>query len=676
MSLPPGFLDELRTRTTLSHVVGRKVVWDLRKSNQAKGDFWAPCPFHQEKSASFHVDDRKGFYYCFGCQAKGDALSFLRETESMSFIEAVEALAREAGMTMPAADPAAARRADRRGDLARVMDEAVRHYRLQLKTQGGAAARDYLARRRLDAAAQDRFEIGFAPDSRQGLYKALTGRGIAADLLVAAGLCAEPEGGGAPYDRFRDRIIFPIRDARGRCTGLGGRAMDPNARAKYLNSPETELFDKGRSLYNHGPAREAAAKGQTLIVAEGYMDVIALVGAGFAAAVAPLGTAITEQQLRLIWAIHPEPVIMLDGDRAGIGAAMRLVDLALPLIEAGQGLRFVILPEGMDPDDLIGTRGREAMAALVAAAEPMVTLLWRRVTEGRILDSPERKAAFDKSLRAVIGRISAPSIRAHYGAEVRRLRWQLFGGRAEAGRGNGSAGRGAGVGRRAASFGPGGAKRDRSGRGRIADTAEPLPGTRASLLAAAPDPGVEDYLREAMILAVVITHPALVAAFEDRIGALDMRDPGHARLRHEVLSAALAAGSGAALDDPAAVAAFRDRLDGAAAADLEKLMRLAHVRIAPPVLRGEDPEFARLCLAEELARLEARRGIAAEVRDAVEDIGGLADEGLTWRLGQAADARHRSERPPLDAADGDDSKALSAQLQGLIDGAAWEKKKG
>ncbi|PKP74230.1 MAG: DNA primase [Alphaproteobacteria bacterium HGW-Alphaproteobacteria-6] len=679
MSLPPGFLDELRSRTTLSRVVGRKVVWDLRKSNQAKGDFWAPCPFHQEKSASFHVDDRKGFYYCFGCQAKGDALSFLRETESMSFIEAVEALAREAGMTMPAADPAAARRADRRGELAQVMDEAVRHYRLQLKTQGGAAARDYLARRRLDAAAQDRFEIGFAPDSRQGLFKALTGRGIAADLLLAAGLCAEPEGGGAPYDRFRDRIIFPIRDARGRCTGLGGRAMDPNARAKYLNSPETELFDKGRSLYNHGPAREAAAKGQALIVAEGYMDVIALVGAGFAAAVAPLGTAITEPQLRLIWAIHPEPVIMLDGDRAGIGAAMRLVDLALPLIEAGQGLRFVILPEGMDPDELIGSRGPAAMAALIAAAVPMVALLWRRETEGRDFDSPERRATLDKSLRAVVRRISDPSIRGHYAEEIRRLRWQLFGAGAETGRGNAPAGRGGKSGQRAAGFGPGGAMRDRSGRGRIAGPVEPggLPGTRASLLAAAPEPGVEDYLREAMILAVAITHPVLVTAFEDRLAALDMRDPGHARLRQAVLSAAMD-DSGPALDDPEGIAAFRDRLDSAAGADLEKLMRLAHVRIAPPVRRDDDADFARLCLAEELARLEARRGIAAEVRDAVEDIGGLADEGLTWRLGRAAEAGHRSERPPLAAADGDgdDSRALSAQLQGLIDGAAWEKKKG
>lgn len=671
MSLPPGFLDELRTRTTLSHVVGRKVVWDLRKSNQARGDYWAPCPFHQEKSASFHVDDRKGFYYCFGCQAKGDALSFLRETESMSFIEAVEALAREAGMTMPARDPGAVERTDRRAELARVMDEAVRHYRLQLKTAAGAAARDYLARRRLDQAAQDRFEIGFAPDIRQGLLQALQSRGIAADLAVAAGLCAEPDGGGTPYDRFRGRIIFPIRDARGRCIGLGGRALDPAARSKYLNSPETELFDKGRSLYNHGPAREAAAKGQALIVAEGYMDVIALVGAGFSAAVAPLGTAITEDQLRLIWRLHPEPVIMLDGDTAGIRAAMRLVDLALPLIEAGQGLRFVILPEGMDPDDLIGTRGREAMAALVAAAEPMVTLLWRRVTEGRILDSPERKAAFDKSLRAVIGRISDPSIRAHYGEAIKRLRSELFGARAPRGRGAPDRPGGAAAMWPGARAGSGADARGWSGRNRA--PAEPLPGTRASLLAAA-GPEVEDYLREAMILAIAINHPALVADFESDLERVELRDAGHERLRHALLAAVHAAPPGATGTAPD----LRQRMAAAAGADLDKLMGLAHIRSAPPVRNADDIALARRCLADELARLSARRGAVVEIREAMEDLGGLADEGLTWRLGQAVAARHRADRSALDEVSdtGEDRAALSASLQSLIDGAAWEKKKG
>src|SRR6056297_1561508 len=327
MSLPPGFLDELQSRLSLSQVVGRKVMWDTRKSNQAKGDMWAPCPFHQEKTASFHVDDRNGYYYCFGCHAKGDAISFVRETENVDFIEAVKILAQEAGMPVPERDPQAQEKADRRTQLSEVMDMAARHFRMQLKTAGGAAARDYLAGRGLDEAALDRFEIGFAPDTWQGLWDTLKDNGVEDDLILGAGLAKPSQKGGKPYDTFRGRIMFPIRDARGRCIAFGGRAMDPNDNAKYLNSPETELFDKSRTLYNHGPAREAAGKGQPLIVAEGYMDVIALSEAGFEAAVAPLGTAITEGQLQMLWRIAPEPVIALDGDAAGLRAAMRLVDL-------------------------------------------------------------------------------------------------------------------------------------------------------------------------------------------------------------------------------------------------------------------------------------------------------------------------------------------------------------
>ncbi|NNK79743.1 MAG: DNA primase, partial [Litoreibacter sp.] len=276
MSLPPGFLDELRSRSSIAQVVGRKVIWDSRKSNQGKGDMWAPCPFHQEKTASFHVDDRKGYYYCFGCHAKGDAIGFIMETENVGFMEAVEILSREAGMQMPAPDPQAQQKADRRAQLADVMEQAVQFYRLQLKTAAATFAREYLSGRGLSEAVQERFEMGFAPDQRQGVWTHLTGKGVKPELIVDAGLCAKPDDGGAPYDRFRGRIMFPIRDVRGRCIAFGGRAMQADARAKYLNSPETELFDKGRNLYNHGPAREAAGKGQPLIVAEGYMDVIAL----------------------------------------------------------------------------------------------------------------------------------------------------------------------------------------------------------------------------------------------------------------------------------------------------------------------------------------------------------------------------------------------------------------
>lgn len=640
MSLPPGFLEELRTRVSLSQVVGRKVVWDMRRSNQAKGDFWAPCPFHQEKSASFHVDDRKGFYYCFGCHAKGDALTFLRETENMGFMEAVELLAREAGMPVPARDPVAAQQADRRGQLAEVMEQAVQFYRLQLRAGVGGVARDYLARRRLPEASQARFELGWAPDARHGLFAHLRAKGVAADLIVDAGLAARPEGGGEPYDRFRGRVIFPIRDARGRAISLGGRSLDPNARAKYINGPETELFDKGRSLYNHGPARDAAGKGQQLIVAEGYMDVIALVEGGFEAAVAPLGTAVTEEQLRLMWRIHPEPVIALDGDAAGLRAALRVVDLALPLLEAGQGLRFAILEGGKDPDEILRGPGPAALQKMLDAALPMVALLWRRETEGKVFDSPERKATLDKTLRAALTRIKDPSIRAHYGEAIKQLRWELFGTRRPA------------PGRRGgASFTP----------------LAPLPSTRSSLLAA-DDAATGERLREAVILATLIAHPALIHRFEGEMERLDLHGAGHQRLRDAILRHA-------DIDDPAAL---REKIAAVAGDDLESLFALAHVRIAPPVRETGDSELAAMCLAEELAKLEAARGVLREIREASEDLDGLADEGVTWRLTQAADAHNRAGRAHNEDGNdlGEDRAALSAHLQSLIDAEVWVKKKG
>lgn len=612
MSLPPGFLDELRTRTSLTQVVGRKVMWDARKSNQGKGDMWAPCPFHQEKTASFHVDDRKGFYYCFGCHAKGDAINFVRETENVDFMEAVRILAAEAGMQMPERDPQAQAKADKRTELADVMEIAVQHFRLSLKTAAGGGARDYLDRRGLKQATQDRFEIGFAPDAWQGLWDHLKGKNIADDLILGAGLAKPSTRGGKPYDTFRNRIMFPIRDARGRCIAFGGRAMDPNDNAKYLNSPETELFDKSRTLYNHGPAREAAGKGQPLIVAEGYMDVIALVEGGFGAAVAPLGTAVTETQLQMMWRVADEPVIALDGDTAGLRAAHRVIDLALPLLEAGKSLRFALMPEGKDPDDLIRTEGKTALQKLIDGALPMVQLLWQRETTGRVFDSPERKAALDKALREKILLIRDPSIRSHYGQAIKDLRWELFRPARPANSGN--------SGRR------GGGKWQ-------AAPASATPATKSSLLVAAGDEA-QMQLRVAVVLAALISTPQLTEEFESALEYLDCPDPDHARLRDLILRHA-----------DAGAETLRARIDGEmGAAALEKLMRLPHVALTPPVRHPGDLEIARQTIAEELSKIEAERGLQAELSEAVEDIAGVADEAVTWRLGQAAETRNRAVR--------------------------------
>lgn len=646
MSLPPGFLDELRSRVSISSIVGRKVTWDMRKSNQAKGDYWAPCPFHQEKSASFHVDDRKGFYYCFGCHAKGDTLKFLCETENMGFLEAVEVMAREAGMTMPARDPQAAAKADRLSELAEVMEGATRFFRTQLNSSAATAARDYLRGRGLDQKALERFEIGFAPDARQALWAHLTGAGVSPDKIIEAGLAIAPDDGGKPYDRFRGRIIFPIRNTRGRCIAFGGRAMDPNARAKYLNSPETPLFDKGRSLYNAGPARAASGKDTPLIVAEGYMDVIALVEAGFEAAVAPLGTAITEDQLRMIWRISPEPVIALDGDQAGLRAGYRLIDLALPLLSPEQSLRFCLLPEKMDPDDVLRTGGMGAMQKLINGAVPLVKLLWQRETEGQVFDSPERRAGLDDRLRAALDKITNKSLRGHYAEDLRRLQHAFFKPQRS----------------RQTPWAPKG----RSGPGFTAPPAHALQATRATLLANGEGADIAERMREEIILAILLTHPALLEHFMSDLERAEMRTAGHETLRQALLMLPERQS-----DDLLQI------LPDPALAEATRILELGHVAIAPPVRNRDDNEFARKCLEEEFAKLFSRRGVALELREATEDLADLADEGLTWRLRQAAETRNRAERSRLsDSADlGEDRAALSGELQRLIESEVWVKRK-
>ncbi len=645
MSLPPGFLDDLTSRISLSQVVGRKVTWDARRSKQSKGDMWAPCPFHQEKTASFHVDDRKGVYYCFGCHAKGNVFKFVQDTENVSFMEAVEILAREVGMQVPKPDPEAQQKADRRTQLADVMEQAVQHYGLKLRAGAGAAARDYLSGRGLSESALTRWEIGFAPNERQNLFTLLTGKGVEADLVIDAGLAVRPDDGGEPYDRFRDRIIFPIRDPRGVAIALAGRAMDPNAYAKYLNSPETELFDKGRCLYNHGPARKAGGKAP-LIVAEGYMDVIALSEAGFETTVAPMGTAVTEQQLRLIWQMHDEPVIALDGDEAGFRAAVRVAELSLPLLEAGKSLRFCMMPEGMDPDDLIRTGGTAAMQSQIEESLPLLQLLWRRETEGRNFDSPERRATLDSNLRAAVGRIRDPSLRRHYSDEIFHLMRSLSDARRPARR-----------------------KARAPGAGWPGEAAGPMVATKTSALASA-DTRAHEHLKEAVILASLVTHPGIVPRFVAELEQLDTTRPEHEAVRKALL----------AVEDSGREAVE----ENCGSQALEKLFRSRHVQIAPAMQPGAGEEFAALAVTKEFENLVAKRGAHKDIQEAMQDIKGDADESLTYRLSEAAQTLTGSDR---EAAEDETeyefgpngarmNRKERGELDALIEGLDYEKPRG
>ncbi|MDO5703947.1 MAG: toprim domain-containing protein, partial [Paracoccus sp. (in: a-proteobacteria)] len=392
------------------------------------------------------------------------------------------------------------------------------------------------------------------------------------------------------------------------------------------NSPETPLFDKGRNLYNIGPARAAVAKGAALIVTEGYMDVIALVRAGFGGAVAPLGTAITEDQLRLMWRIAPEPVIMLDGDAAGRRAAMRLIDMALPMTGPGQALRFAVLPAGLDPDDLIRDQGTGAMAQVLDGARPLVDLLWTRETEGRVFDSPERRAALDAALRAAIARIPDESTRGHYADEIRRKRRALFGG-----------------------FG--GADQRLPFRARRGAPAAPLAPTRASVFVAQ-DAG--DAILEGAVLLICAGHPELALRIESRLERMTPADGGRAALIHDLL---------AGTDSAAGRAALNVLRDDA---------YLALIAAARP---DSDPDEAQAILENALDRLESRRAGRAELARAEIEITGEADEGLTWRMSQMARARHRADHPEIsDTSDlGEDREALAARLRAWVDGEIWRK---
>jgi DNA primase len=412
VTLSPAFLDELRARTTLSALVGRTI-----KLQRAGNEFKACCPFHNEKTPSFYVNDEKGFYHCFGCQAHGDAIRWLTDQRGLSFMDAVKELADQAGMEVPAPDPRAQERAERAAGLYEVMESAATWFGEQLDGVEGAAARDYLVRRGIGGETRRKFGFGFAPDSRGKLKVALKDFGN--DKLIETGLLIKPEEDKEPYDRFRGRLMFPIRDARGRCIAFSGRIVG-TGEPKYLNSPDTPLFDKGRTLFNLHNAGPASRARKFVVVVEGQMDVVALDQAGIAEAVAPLGTALTEAQLALLWKLSPSPLMCFDGDAAGQKAAARAALRALPNIAPGRSLGFVTLPPGQDPDDIIKSSGRAAFDALLEAPETLVERLWRHELDAEPLKTPEQKAGLRRRLMDHVAAIGDPDVRDQYRTEFLR----------------------------------------------------------------------------------------------------------------------------------------------------------------------------------------------------------------------------------------------------------------
>ncbi|MGO4727926.1 MULTISPECIES: DNA primase [unclassified Inquilinus] len=415
MALSPGFLDELRSRLQVSDVVGKRVP--LQRGT--KGEFKACCPFHKEKSPSFTVNDQKGFFHCFGCGAHGDVIGFVMQHDRLSFMEAIESLSAQAGLEVPKAEPEDRARFERQKSLYDVVEAACAFFESELHGPAGRATRDYLKGRGLDGETVSRFRLGFAPPDAGKLLRHLRGQGYQDAMMEEVGLVRRPEDGRDLYSFFRNRVIFPVADRRGRTVAFGGRIMEGDG-PKYVNSPDNPLFHKGQLLYGMSRARQAAAQGQTVIVAEGYMDVIALVKAGFEAAVAPLGTAMTEEQIVELWKMTPVPVLCFDGDEAGRRAAWRAMDRILPQLKPDHSARIAFLPQGEDPDSLIrGSGGGAAMAAVLDSALPLVRVLFDRQTTMHRLETPEGRAGLRAGIEAQARRIADPSVQGQYLADLR-----------------------------------------------------------------------------------------------------------------------------------------------------------------------------------------------------------------------------------------------------------------
>jgi DNA primase len=420
MSIPPDFVDELRDRLSIAAVIGGRMRLQRRGREHV-----GLCPFHREKTPSFTVSEDKGFYHCFGCGAHGDVVGFVMRIDNLSFPEAVERLARDAGLNVPSTTPEERQREERRATLHSVLEAAATWFEGQLRQPAGRGGLDYVKRRGLQDETIARFRLGFAPDSRGALKEALARAGFGEALMEEAGLIIRPEDERPTYDRFRGRVMFPITDRRGRVIAFGGRILD-QGEPKYLNSPETPLFHKGRTLYGLAQAAQAARASGEIVVCEGYMDAIALAEAGFANAVAPLGTALTEAQIFELWRLAAEPVLCFDGDAAGQRAAARAVERALPLLQPGRSLRFAILPAGDDPDSLLRTRGPAAMGELLQAARPLIDVLWDQELGVRPTDTPERRAGFRQRLTQRIRQIADRSVYEDYRREIDRRLAAMF----------------------------------------------------------------------------------------------------------------------------------------------------------------------------------------------------------------------------------------------------------
>ena len=504
MAIPPEFLEDLRNRVPVSDVVRRHV--QLRK----QGREWAGLsPFNKEKTPSFFVNDEKQFYHCFSSGKHGDVFTFLMDATGQSFREAVESVAGMAGMDVPSDGPEAEERRRVTKGLRETLALVATYYETQLRMPAGREALAYLHRRGVDDATIRRFRLGYAPAAYGSVAAGLARDGVSEDQLVEAGVLKRRDDGRVT-DYFRDRVMFPITDRQGNVLAFGGRVLG-DGQPKYLNSPETQTFHKGSVLYGLAQAREAAHKSGRILVVEGYMDVIALAQAGIAEAVAPLGTAVGEDQIRLLWTLSAEPVLCLDGDRAGRAAAIRTAERAMPVLQPGRSLRFAMLPAGEDPDTLVRKAGTAAIDSLTEAADSLEAVIWQAEWDRNTPTTPERRAAFHRAVLGRVRQIGDETVRGYYEQSFRERLRQVFSASGESG---------------------GGPYRRNAGR---IPADRPLPGVRRRA-----NPGRLRGQRERALLGLLLLHPALIADVAERVALLDLADGALDTLRNRIISVGVA----------------------------------------------------------------------------------------------------------------------------------------
>ncbi len=632
MRFTPQFLDELRARLPVSEVVGRRVK--LMKSGR---EWKGLSPFNKEKTPSCFVNHQKQAWFDFYSGKNGSIFDFVMLTDGVEFPEAVERLAAMAGVPMPQFSKEEEAREEKRKTLYDVMELAAKFFEAQLASRIGAKARGYLADRALAPATQLKFRMGFAPSERFALKEHLGEQGVPVPDMVEAGLLIAGDDIPVPYDRFRDRVMFPIHDFRGRIIAFGGRALSADAPAKYLNSPETPLFHKGSNLYNGFAARTAVHDGAQLIVVEGYVDVIALVMAGYPAAVAPLGTALTEEQLGILWKMADEPILCFDGDKAGQRAAYRAADLALPRLRPGKSLRFALLPQGQDPDDLARSGGREAVADVLAGARPLGEMLWNREVEAASFDTPERRAAMEARLNGLVRGIGDEAVRKYYQQDfTARLRELL---NPNAGRDRGGQPRGGsgnvwqGGFRDGQRGGSGQWQRNRGPGSRLALGREPLAQPSARLSGSPIVRGHRTALppREALMLMTVINHPWLLEHHSEEFSALEFLNPDADQLRRAILDAATGGGPADA-DSGADSEALRAAV---AAKGLSGVLSRVEAAITHrsdwPAKSGASPDDVGQWWTHVVALHRKQRTLNRELKDAERALGEEpTDVNLAW----------------------------------------------